>query len=97
MICRQPFALFDLFRTALHVQASSVSAANPASATLLRRLICPPSPLRPWKAFSVCREEPGFFDVCVKVYPNGRASGRLHRMQPGDTIDCMVWRKGFVI
>ena len=39
MICRQPFALFDLFRTALHVQASSVSAANPASATLLRRLI----------------------------------------------------------
>jgi hypothetical protein len=31
--------------------------------------------------------------VCAKIYPHGRASGHLHRMAPGDTIDCFVHRK----
>lgn len=46
------------------------------------------------KAFSVCREEPGSFDICAKIYPHGFASGHLDRMQPGDKIDCYVHRKG---
>jgi ferredoxin-NADP reductase len=46
------------------------------------------------KAFSVCREEPGYFDICAKVYPHGYASGYLNRMQVGDKIDCYVHRKG---
>ncbi len=46
------------------------------------------------KAFSVCREEPGYFDICAKVYPHGYASGYLNRMKVGDKIDCYVHRKG---
>jgi ferredoxin-NADP reductase len=46
------------------------------------------------KAFSICREEPGYFDICAKVYPYGHASGFLHHMQVGDKIDCFVHRKG---
>ena len=45
------------------------------------------------KAFSVCREQPGSFDICAKVYPLGEASTQLHYMQVGDTIDCYVHRK----
>ena len=29
-------------------------------------------------AFSICREEPSSFEICAKVYPNGRASAQLH-------------------
>lgn len=46
------------------------------------------------KAFSVCREQPGSFDICAKIYPNGRASGHLYSMQVGDQIDAFVHRKG---
>ena len=40
------------------------------------------------KAFSVCREEPGYFDICAKVYPNGHASGFLHHLQVGTGGGC---------
>ena len=46
------------------------------------------------KAFSVCAERPGSFDICAKIYPHGRASGYLFHMEIGDTIDCFVHRKG---
>lgn len=46
------------------------------------------------QAFSVCREEPGYFDICAKIYPHGKASGHLFHMGVGDTIDCYVHRKG---
>ena len=45
------------------------------------------------KAFSVCAERPGSFDICCKVYPNGLASGHFFHMGVGDQIDCYVHRK----
>ena len=38
------------------------------------------------KSFSVSAERPGEFDLTVKIYPNGRASGYLNRLEIGDTI-----------
>lgn len=46
------------------------------------------------KAYSVCRESPGEFDVCVKMYPGGLASGHFAAMAIGGSIDCFVHRKG---
>ncbi|KAJ5817316.1 hypothetical protein N7447_009549 [Penicillium robsamsonii] len=31
-------------------------------------------------------DEPGYIELLVKKYPNGRASGYLHSLQPGDTL-----------
>jgi len=39
------------------------------------------------KSYSVSSERPGSFDITLKVYPNGRASGYLDRVQIGETID----------
>jgi len=38
------------------------------------------------KSFSMSAERPGEFDITVKVYPNGRASGYLDRVQVGEAI-----------
>ncbi|OQD69798.1 hypothetical protein PENPOL_c002G04775 [Penicillium polonicum] len=32
-------------------------------------------------------DEPGYIELLVKKYPNGRASGYLHSLQPGDTLN----------
>ncbi|KAK4197974.1 hypothetical protein QBC40DRAFT_284532 [Triangularia verruculosa] len=42
-------------------------------------------------------EEPGFVELMVKLYPNGKQSGYLHSLKPGDTITCLripeyVWQ-----
>lgn len=44
------------------------------------------------KSYSMSNERPGEFDITVKVYPNGRASGFLDRVPIGGTIE--VFRKG---
>jgi len=44
------------------------------------------------KSYSMSDERPGEFDITVKVYPNGRASGYLDRIPIGGSID--VFRKG---
>merc|ERR1712206_51466 len=46
------------------------------------------------KSYSVSAMRPGEFDVTFKVYPNGRASGFLDRLQVGDTIGSFGMRKG---
>ena len=35
-------------------------------------------------------DEPGFVTFMIKKYPNGRASGHLHSMQPGDSLSFRV-------
>jgi hypothetical protein len=44
------------------------------------------------KSYSMSDERPGEFDITVKVYPNGRASGYLDSIPIGGQID--VFRKG---
>jgi len=34
----------------------------------------------------IITDEPGYVTLLVKKYPNGRASGKLHSMAPGDTL-----------
>lgn len=48
------------------------------------------------KSYSVSalRKKQGEFDVTVKVYPNGRASGYLDRLQVGDCIHTFGMRRG---
>lgn len=38
------------------------------------------------KSYSMSAERPGEFDITFKVYPNGRASGYLDRLQIGEQI-----------
>ena len=44
------------------------------------------------KSYSMSAERVGEFDITVKIYPNGRASGYLNNVHVGETID--VFRKG---
>ena len=44
------------------------------------------------KSYSMSAERVGEFDITVKIYPNGRASGYLNQVHIGETID--VFRKG---
>ena len=44
------------------------------------------------KSYSVSAMRPGEFDVTFKVYPNGRASGYLDRLEVGD--ETTVFRRG---
>ncbi|KAK0666503.1 hypothetical protein QBC41DRAFT_325753 [Cercophora samala] len=42
-------------------------------------------------------DEPGFVELTVKLYPNGKQSGYLHSLKPGDSITCLripeyVWQ-----
>ncbi|KAK4174520.1 hypothetical protein QBC36DRAFT_333471 [Triangularia setosa] len=42
-------------------------------------------------------DEPGFVELMVKLYPDGKQSGYLHSLKPGDTITCLripeyVWQ-----
>ena len=43
------------------------------------------------KSYSVSAERPGEFDITLKVYPHGRASGYLNSMELGQSIG--VWRR----
>ena len=45
-----------------------------------------PSRSKSRKSFSVSAERKGEFDLTVKIYPNGRASGYLNRLEIGDTV-----------
>ncbi|KAH6884563.1 hypothetical protein B0T10DRAFT_445286 [Thelonectria olida] len=40
-------------------------------------------------------EEPGFLDLLVKKYPNGKASTHLHSLQPGDKLFFAAALKGY--
>lgn len=46
------------------------------------------------KSYSMSAMRPGEFDITLKVYPNGRASGFLDSLQVGDTIGSFGMRKG---
>jgi len=46
------------------------------------------------KSYSVSAERPGEFDITVKVYPGGRASGFLDRCPVGGSIDVFGLGKG---
>ncbi|KAL1994420.1 hypothetical protein VTN49DRAFT_3089 [Thermomyces lanuginosus] len=56
-----------------------------------------------WSLFPVFRPytpisnlaEPGYIEFLVKRYPNGRASGHLHRLQPGDKLTVMGPIRGY--
>jgi len=41
-------------------------------------------------SMSEMRKEAGEFDITLKIYPNGRASGHLDRLKIGDTINCFA-------
>lgn len=40
------------------------------------------------KSYSVSAERPGEFDLTIKIYPHGRASGYLNSLAIGDTVEC---------
>lgn len=52
--------------------------------------VCVPS-YKP-KSYSMSAEREGEFDITLKIYPNGRASGYLDSIQIGE--DILVFRKG---
>lgn len=45
------------------------------------------------KSYSMSALRPGEFDITLKIYPNGRSSGYLDRLQVGDTIDSFGMKK----
>jgi len=49
--------------------------------------------LRPYTPVSSF-DQPGFLDLLVKRYPNGKASGYLHSLSPGETL-FMIALKGY--
>ena len=51
--------------------------------------------LRPYTPISDL-SEPGFIELLVKKYPNGKASSHLHSLQPGNTLTFVVPLKGYV-
>ncbi|KAI5459168.1 oxidoreductase NAD-binding domain-containing protein [Mariannaea sp. PMI_226] len=49
---------------------------------------------RPYTPVSAS-DEPGFLDLLVKKYPNGKASTHLHSLQPGDKLFFAAALKGY--